>query len=163
VNLCGTLSLPPFSVYGNPDHYFFTKKSIIMDVLVHHIEDVKNMYDCYNRKDIPGILKRLDRDCIWEVMGGKEIPHAGIYHGPEDVKSYFDKLEKNTETREMITEHFSEDGNIVYATGRWSAVVRKNNKPISSIWLMIIEFNDKGKVTHFRDCYDTQTVAKAFG
>ncbi|NJO25415.1 MAG: hypothetical protein HC867_06060 [Bacteroidia bacterium] len=59
-----------------------------MDVLVHHIEDVKNMYQCFSKGDIPGIIKRLDKDCIWEVMGGKEIPYAGIYHGPMTSKTF---------------------------------------------------------------------------
>lgn len=134
-----------------------------MDVLVHHIEDVKDMYQCFGKGDIPGIIRRLDRDCIWEVMGGKEIPYAGIYHGPDDVKNFFDKLDKNTETKEMNPEHYFEDGRTVYVTGHWSAVVRKNKKPISTIWLMTIEFNDNGKVVHFRDCYDTLAVARAFG
>ena len=135
-----------------------------MDVLVHHIEEAKTLYQCFNKGDIQGILKRLDRDCIWEVMGNnKEIPYAGIYHGPDDVKGFFEKLNKNTETREMKPEHYFEDGRTVYVTGHWIASVKKNNKPISTMWLMTMEFNDDGRVVHFRDCYDTLAVANAFG
>lgn len=133
-----------------------------MEVLVHHIEQVQNMYEAFNRGDIPVILKKLDKECIWEVMGGKEIPYSGIYHGPEDVKKFFEKLGNSTDSKDMVAEHFFEAGNLVVATGHWKAVVRKNKKPFSTIWSMNFEFNDEGKIVHFRDCYDTLNVSKAF-
>lgn len=134
-----------------------------MEVLVHHIEDVQNMYQSFNKGDIQGIIRKLDRDCIWEVMGGKEIPYAGIYHGPEDIKSFFDKLGNNVESTEMVAEHLFEERNLVTVTGHWKARVKKNKKLFSTNWLMTFEYNDSGKVVHFRDCYDTLTVARAFG
>ena len=134
-----------------------------MEVLTQQIEKVQKMYEAFNKGDIPFILKQLDKDVIWEVMGGKEIPYAGIYHGPDDTKKFFEKLDQIIETKEMVAEHLFETGNLVVVSGHWKALVRKNKKPFSSIWSMLIEFNDNGKIIHFRDCYDTLTVAKAIG
>lgn len=134
-----------------------------MDVLIHHIEDVRHMYQSFNKGDIPSILRMLDQDCIWEVMGGNEIPYAGIYHGPEDIKTFFDKLDKSVETNEMVAEHYFEEGNLITVTGHWKARSRNNQKLFSTNWMMNFEFNENGKLVHFRDCYDTLTVAKAIG
>ncbi|MCW3117073.1 MAG: hypothetical protein JWM28_1155 [Chitinophagaceae bacterium] len=133
-----------------------------MEVLVHHIEEVQNMYKAFNKGDIPFILKTLDKDCIWESMGGNEIPYSGIYHGPDDVKMFFEKLGSSVDSQEMLAEHFFEAENLVVATGSWKAVVRQNKKPFSTIWSMQFEFNDNGKIVHFRDCFDTLNVSKAF-
>ncbi len=134
-----------------------------MEVLIQHIEDVRNMYQSFNKGDIPTILKKLDKECIWEVMGTKEIPYAGIFHGPNDIKSFFETLNSSAETIEMTPEHLFEESNLVTVTGHWKARVRKNKKLFSTNWLMTFEYNEAGKVIHFKDCYDTLTVAKAFG
>lgn len=133
-----------------------------MEVLVHNAEKVQQMYDAFNRGDIPVILSALHKDCIWEVMGQPDIPFAGIYHGPDDVKNFFEKLDTLVEFKEIVPEHIHETGNLVIATGHEKGVIRKTNKPISTIFTMIGEFNDDGKLVHYRDCYDTLSVARAF-
>jgi uncharacterized protein len=135
-----------------------------MEVLVHHAEKVKQFYDAFNRGDISFIISNLHKDCIWEVMGQPDVPFAGIYHGPADVKGFFEKLNKLVEFKEMVPEHILDAGNnLVVATGHYKGTIRKTKKPFSSIFAMFDEFNDEGKVVHFRDCYDTLSIAKAFG
>lgn len=135
-----------------------------MEVLVHHAEKVKQLYDAFNRGDISFIISNLHKDCIWEVMGQPDVPFAGIYHGPDDVKGFFEKLNKLVEIKEMVPEHILDAGNnLVVTTGHYKGIIRQTKKPFSSIFAMFDEFNDEGKVVHFRDCYDTLSVAKAFG
>lgn len=134
-----------------------------MEVLIHHAEKVQQMYEAFNRGDIPFIMSVIHDDCIWEVMGQPEIPFAGIYHGPRDIQSFFEKLNDQVEITEMIPEHHFESGNLVVTTGRWSAIVRKTKKIVSTPFVMLHDFNDDGKLTHFRDVYDTLAAAKAFG
>ena len=134
-----------------------------MEVLTAQTEKVQKMYDAFIKGDIPFILKQIDKEGVLEVMGSKEIPYAGIYHGPDDAKRFFEKLNETMDTKELVPDHLLETGNIVIATGQMKGVVRKNNKPVSSIWCHIFEFNDNGKVVHYRDCYDTLAVAKAIG
>jgi len=118
------------------------------------------MYDAYKRGDIPFILSCLNRDVIWEVMGQPEVPYAGIYHGPNDVKGFFDKLNNAVEPNEMVVEHILENEHVVIATGYMNATGRKTRKTFSTVWSMIWEFNDQEQVVHFRDCYDTLTFAR---
>ncbi len=134
-----------------------------MEVMVHHAEKVQQLYDAFNRGDIPFILSTLHKDCIWEVMGQPDVPFAGIYHGPEDVGEFFKKLNDLVEFKEMVPEHILEAGNLVVTTGHYNAIIRKTNKTVSTTFAMFDEFNDDGEIVHFRDCYDTLSVAKAFG
>ena len=133
-----------------------------MEVLVQLAEKTQQMYDAFNRGDIPFILSNCHKDCIWEVMGEPDIPFAGIYHGPDDIKRFFEKLNEHVEFTEMLPEHHFEAGNLVVTTGRWSANVRKNGKHITTLFTMYDEFNDEGKLIHFRDCYDTLAASRAF-
>ena len=133
-----------------------------MEVLVRHAEKVQQMYDAFNRGDIPFILSTIHKDCIWEVMGQPDVPFAGIYHGPEDVGAFFKKLNDLVDFKEMVPEHILETGNLVITTGHYKGIIRKNKKPVSSIFAMFNEFNDEGQVVHFRDCYDTLSVGRAF-
>ncbi len=132
-----------------------------MEVLIHHAEKVHRMYEAFSRGDIPFILSNFHHDCILEAMGQPEIPFAGIYHGVEDCRNFFNKLGETVDFKEMVPEHILETGNTVITTGHMKGLVRKNGKLFSSIFCMIYELNDEGQVLHFRDCVDTLTVSKA--
>lgn len=132
-----------------------------METLVRYGQHVKSIYDAFNRGDIPSILSMLHKDIIWEVMGEPDVPFAGIYHGPADVKQFFAKVKDSIDVNEMVAEHILENGNLVIATGYMKAKGRKSGKHFSTIWSMIYEFNEKEKVVHFRDCFDTLATARA--
>lgn len=132
-----------------------------METLVHYGQKVNQLYEAYNRRDINTIMNSLSRDCIWEVMGQPEIPFAGIYHGKDDVKDFFSKLEESLDMSDFSVEHILENGNLVIATGHFNAMARKTNKRFSTIWAMTFEFNDNEQIVHFRDCFDTLTCARA--
>jgi uncharacterized protein len=132
-----------------------------METLVHYGMKVNEMYEAFNRRDLNFILDMLSNDCIWEVMGQPEIPFGGIYHGREDVKEFFGKLEDSLDMSDFTVEHILENGNMVIATGHFTAMARKTNKRFSTIWAMTYEFNDHEQIVHFRDCFDTLTCARA--
>lgn len=119
------------------------------------------MYDAFKMGNIPAILSNLNRDVIWEVMGQPDVPFAGIYHGPDDVKRFFDKHNDYTEVNEFVVEHILENEHVVIATGYMNVTGRKTRKVFSTIWSMVWEFNDQEQVVHFRDCFDTLAFAKA--
>ncbi|HEX9511136.1 MAG TPA: nuclear transport factor 2 family protein [Puia sp.] len=132
-----------------------------METLVHYGQQVQSLYEAFNRGDIPSILSSLHRDAIWEVMGQPDVPFAGIYHGPADVKQFFGKLKDAIDVKEMVVEHILENGNMVIATGFMNATGRKSGKHFSTIWSMIYEFDENEEIVHFRDCYDTLVTARA--
>jgi len=143
--------------------YFLTIKIAFMETLVRYGQTVNKIYDAFSKGDIPFIISTLHRDVIWEVMGEPDIPFAGIYHGPDDVKLFFKRLADSTNFKEMVPEHILENGNLVIATGYLKGSALKTQKLLASIWSMIYEFNDDGKIVHFRDCYDTLAFSKAYG
>jgi ketosteroid isomerase-like protein len=131
-----------------------------METLVRYGLQVQKMYDAYQRGDIPAIISSLNKDVIWEVMGQPDVPFAGIYHGPGDVKKFFGILNDHVEPIEMIVEHILENEHVVIATGNMNARGRKTSKNFSTVWSMIWEFNDSDQVVHFRDCFDTLAFAR---
>jgi ketosteroid isomerase-like protein len=139
----------------------FNFKFSFMETLVRYGLRVQKMYDAYQKGDISFILSCLNHDVIWEVMGQPEVPFAGIYHGPDDVKNFFGKLNDHVEPREFMAEHILENNHTVVATGHMNAVGRKTSKNFSTFWSMVWEFNDEQQVVHFRDCFDTLAFAKA--
>lgn len=132
-----------------------------MPVLVQNAEKVRQMYEAFNKGDIPSILSNLHPDCVMEIAGQPEIPYAGIYHGVEDCRNFFNKMGGVIGFTEMTPEHIFEEGNLVITAGNTKGSVRKNNKLFSSLFCMIFEFNEDGQLTHFRDCVDTLTLARA--
>jgi len=132
-----------------------------METLVHYGQQVQRLYEDYNRGDIPAILSSLHKDIIWDVMGQPDVPYAGIFHGPADVKTFFKKLNDCIDMKEFEVEHILENGNLVIATGFMNATGRESGRHFSSIWSMIFEFDENEKVVHFRDCYDTLATARA--
>ena len=131
-----------------------------METLVRYGLQVQKMYEAYQRGDIPAILSYLNKDVIWEVMGQPDVPFAGIYHSPNDVKEFFGKLNDHMEPREFVVEHILENEHVVIATGYMNARGRMTGKNFSTIWSMMWEFNDDDQVVHFRDCFDTLAFAR---
>ena len=132
-----------------------------METLVRNGKTVNKMYEAFNKGDIPYIMSFLHRDIIWEVMGQPEIPHAGIYHGPDDVKLFFKKINDEVEYTEFVVEHILESNNLVISTGYAKGKAKETGKLFSTIWAMSSEFNENGKMVHFRDCYDTMAIARS--
>jgi len=142
--------------------YFLIIKLFFMETLVRYGQTVNKIYEAFSRRDIQFILSTLHRDVIWEVMGQPDIPFAGIYHGPDDVKLFFKKLADSTDFKEMVPEHILENSQMVIATGYANGVALKTKKLLSSIWSMIYEFDNDGMIVHFRDCFDTLSFSRAF-
>jgi ketosteroid isomerase-like protein len=132
-----------------------------METLVRLGQKVNQLYDAFNRRDINTILESLSPDCIWEIMGQPDIPYAGIFHGRDDVKEFFMKLDESIDMSDFTVEHILENGNYVMATGHLTAMARNTDKRFSSMWCMTFEFNDNEECVHFRDCFDTLATARA--
>lgn len=132
-----------------------------METLVRYGQKVNQMYEAFNRGDVNAILNNLSNDCIWEVVGQPDVPFSGIYHGREDIKTFFSKLDNTLDFSEFTVEHILENGNVVIASGHFNAMVRQSKKPFSSIWAMIYEFNEEEQCVHFRDCWDTLACMRA--
>jgi len=132
-----------------------------METLVHYGQKVNDLYDCYKRGDINAILNSLSRDCIWEVMGQPDVPFSGIYHGKDDIKEFFGKLDDCLDMSEFSVEHILENGNLVIASGHFNATAKQTGKRFGTIFAMTFEFDDNEMIVHFRDCFDTLACARA--
>ncbi|HLF47086.1 MAG TPA: nuclear transport factor 2 family protein [Chitinophagaceae bacterium] len=137
-----------------------------MEVLVHNDLKVKNIYEAFSNGDIEAIISELHPQVNWSVMGKPDIPYAGNFKGKNEVRKFFNEMNKSIEVLEMKPEHYFEETqngkDLVVVTGYYKAKILKTGKKTESIWCMIWEFNDDGQVISFKDIYDTHDEYKAW-
>jgi len=49
----------------------------------------KKLYEAFLAGDLQAIFTLLAPNVEWELVGSKEVPHFGIYHGIDQVKKFF--------------------------------------------------------------------------
>ncbi len=137
-----------------------------METLVHNDLKVREMYEAFNRGDIEAIIGEMHPKVDFKVMGAPDIPYAGHYKGINEVRRFFTEMAKHIEYSEMDPDHFFEKSSngkdLVVVTGNAKGRVLKTGKTTESPWCMIFEFDDVGRITRFRDIFDTLNEAKAF-
>ena len=128
--------------------------------MTNHTETVKSLYAAFGRGDIAFILGNLAADVIWGLEGTAEIPYAGIYRGPEQVKYFFDALGRTSKDTMLDMTVSVSEGNKVAMFGRYAATI--NGKRVNSNVAHLFVFNVDGKLAEFHDFFNTAAVAFAY-
>jgi hypothetical protein len=75
-----------------------------------NIEATKNGYECFQRGDIPALIRDLlDDNCTWVTPGPKDkLPWAGTFKGKQEIANFFARVGQTLEfsefaPREMIS------------------------------------------------------------
>ena len=89
-----------------------------METLVKNATTVAAIYEAFGKGDVPFIISQLDKNVLWEVMGAKPNPIAGIYKGSANVPSFFLALATNYELENFQVQYIVDvDENTVIAKG----------------------------------------------
>lgn len=121
---------------------------------------VNRAYDCFNRKDLDGLAAMVAPDCSWNVAGPADIPWAGHYEGPEEVKGYARKLIDTVHFRSFEPRSFIEQGDIVVVCGSEAATVNSTGKEYTSLFAHVFTVKD-GKIASFQEYGDTADIERA--
>lgn len=121
---------------------------------------VRTAYEAFNRKDFDGLANVVASDCSWNVAGPADIPWAGHYQGPEQIRDYCRKLTDAVHFNEFSPQEFIERGDKVVVCGSEKAVVTSTGKDYTNLWAHIFTIRD-GKISAFQEYQDTAEIEAA--
>jgi hypothetical protein len=128
-----------------------------------NIHSVQNLYECFQRGDIPTLLNGLSEDVRWETHAPAEIlPWAGVKNGRSEVGEFFSKLGGEIEFTAFEPTEYIADGDRVVVRGSFSAKVRSNGNAIDDQqWVMLWTLHNN-LATHYDYFDDTSRVINAY-
>ena len=120
---------------------------------------VRNLYEAFNRGDVPTVLAGFDENIEWNEAEG--MPYGGQYHGPEAVaENVFAPVTKDFDDFDVTPEEILADGDRVVVllkhTGTAKESGNKLSMPAAHVWTV-----RDGKVTYFRQLADSATMNAA--
>ncbi len=129
------------------------------------IQIVKNLFSAFNRKDFPAALSCLDGNIDWQAPATgtqvKEIPWSKPRHGVNEVSAFFKEVSDKLSLDEINYNTLVADGDCVVAEGSMSGCVCETGCYYHTDWAMVFTLRN-GKITRFRNYYDTANIAAAF-
>ena len=78
-----------------------------------NVEATKKGYECFQRGDIPSLIRDLlDDNCIWISPGPKDkLPWAGTFKGKHEIANFFAQVGQNLEFSEFAPREMRARGN----------------------------------------------------
>jgi ketosteroid isomerase-like protein len=101
---------------------------------------VEAAYAAFLKGDIPYVLSTLSPDVEWVEPGAPAIPSAGVYHGVDEVASFFATLDEATEVLVFEPRDFLTANETVGVFGYWRARARRTGRVFESDWAMFFRF-----------------------
>ena len=128
-----------------------------------NVDTVKEIYACFGRGDVPGILERLDPIVEWEYDWGAEpLPIYKTRRGREEVVGFFEALADFDFLRFEPIGFLEGDGMVavpIQAELRHKASGRGFRDLEMHLWT----FGSDGLVTRYRHVGDTREFARVLG
>ena len=123
---------------------------------------VQEVYEAFGRGDVTALLRKLTPDVAWEVSGRKgDYPTFGPWPGREGVLAFFQALAEIEDISEFTPISIHPAGETVLVQGRVALTLKTNGRPLAYDWLHVFEVRE-GKVSAFREFYDTALVVEAY-
>lgn len=126
-----------------------------------HVETVRQIYGCFGKGDVPGILARLDPAIDWEHdWGGETLEWYTPRRGRDDVAGFFGTLADFDFVR-FEPRAFLAGGDMVAVPIDIELVVRLTGRRVRDLELHLWTFGTSGLATRFRHLVDTLQFANA--
>lgn len=125
-----------------------------------NIETVRAMYAAFGRGDIAGVLKHVDEAVVWNTPGSPAVPMAGTRRGLEEVRRFFEDLERRLEFSVFDVRELIAQGNRVVALVHYEGRDRKTGRGFTADSSMLWTIGN-GKAIRFQEYTDTEALAAA--
>ena len=121
-----------------------------------NVEATKKGYECFQRGDIPSLIRDLlDDNCIWISPGPSDrLPWAGTFKGKHEIANFFAQVGANLEFSEFARREMIEQGETVVVLGTLAGRAKKTAKAVKNEWAHVFKFR-QGKVVFFQEYIDT--------
>ena len=123
---------------------------------------VRQVYEAFDRGDIPAMLGMLTDDVEFTLQGPPVIPYAGAHRGREGVAEYFSLLDNNLEFERFEPREFVSQGDTVVVLGDDRSLVKSTGRAFEEEWAHVYTLRD-GKIAKARFFEDTAAQVVAFG
>lgn len=124
---------------------------------------VQQFFEAFGKGDVQGVILSFHDSCSITAVRQSERTNAdlyGVYHGKEGLKEFLSKLGSNFDTREFSVSHVAAEGNIAFASGRFTHVVKRTGKSFSSDWALMCVVQD-GQIREYHFYEDSEKFAEA--
>jgi uncharacterized protein len=125
-----------------------------------NIETIRATYAAFNRGDIAGVLKNMDESIVFTTPGSAAVPMAGTRRGLDEVRRFFEDLERRMEFTAFDVRELLAQGNRVVALVHYEGRDRKTGRGFSADSAMLWTLGN-GKALRFQEYTDTEALAAA--
>lgn len=124
-------------------------------------EIVKDYFEKFLSGNKKEAFKLLDEAVTWTVKGSGNVPTVGLRKGKKEVEDFFQKFQQTFEPKEFNINHYFSEGDLVFAIGNFTHYIKKNQRLVSSDWLIEFEVVE-GKITSYKILEDSYALYLAF-
>jgi uncharacterized protein len=123
-------------------------------------ETIRATYAAFQRGDIAGVLKNMDESIVFTTPGSAAVPMAGTRRGIEEVRRFFEDLERRMEFTVFDVRELLAQGNRVVALVHYEGRDKKTGRGFTADSAMLWTLGN-GKAIRFQEYTDTEALAAA--
>lgn len=114
---------------------------------------VQGFFTAFGNGDFGGVINSFHDHCTIVAVRHAQRTHDqvyGTYEGKDGAKTFIGNLGNVFDTKQFTVEHIVGDGDVAYASGKFTHIVKSTGKSFQSDWaLMCIIKDDKIFEYHF--------------
>ena len=135
-----------------------------MEGCMNNVQVVQQIYKCFEKRDIQGILEFCAEEIDWDnsMVASAECPWNGNFSGRSKVPHFFKTVDEFLDINHFEPKVFLENGPYVAVNLRIASTVRKTNKKFENDSIHFWTFNKNGKVIGYRHFNDTAAELAAW-
>ena len=127
-----------------------------------NVQIVQQLYASFGQGDMPAVLNRLADDIDWCQSGPESVfPFAGPRRGKSQMVNYFQALGQSLNLQVFEPREFIAHADKVIVFGYEKGEAKPTGRKYEFDWIHVFTLWN-GKVTQYRDYYDTAALVEAF-
>lgn len=122
---------------------------------------IKQLYACYAKGDIAGVLAAMHPDIVWIEPGYPAVPYSGVFKGIDGIKEMLGKEHEMLKVQSFTPISFLSNDTQVAVLGTDTTQVISTGKVYTTSWVQAFTLSNS-LITHVEVYMDTEAVAAAF-
>lgn len=126
-------------------------------------EVVQQFFGAFGNGDFNGIINTFHDSCTIEAVRSAERQGTqifGTYQGKEGAKTFLTNLGSHFDTKAFSVTNLIGEGDVAFANGKFTHVVKANGKTYSSNWALMCRIQDE-KIVEYHFYEDSEKFAEA--